>query len=207
MKFGLKKKMQHPKQFLIFITGFMASGKTTFGKLLANYLRCSFVDIDELIAKKEHMSIAEIFSQKGEQYFRACELRIIASILDNPKIYLSGSSENYNTTSSRWQSNISTQTIPVIVSLGGGALVQQAIRKLLKQNSSRLVILWLQGSYKTLITRLLHTNDRPLFTTLNESSAFYRLYKKRNRLYKYCKTITLYPVTINHLIQYIKTSL
>lgn len=57
----------------IYIIGFMGSGKSTTGRRLADFLKWSFVDLDELIEKKAGMKIRDIFSEKGEEYFRLSE--------------------------------------------------------------------------------------------------------------------------------------
>ncbi len=57
----------------LILTGFMATGKTTVGKLLAEQLSYTFVDTDELIVKKAKMSVANIFREKGEAFFRKLE--------------------------------------------------------------------------------------------------------------------------------------
>ncbi len=60
----------------IILTGFMATGKTTIGKLLAKELGYAFVDTDEVIAKRADMSIPEIFKTKGEAAFRKIESQV-----------------------------------------------------------------------------------------------------------------------------------
>jgi len=57
----------------IYLIGFMASGKSTVGKLLADSLGFLFMDIDSIIEKKEGAPIFELFQQKGEKYFRESE--------------------------------------------------------------------------------------------------------------------------------------
>lgn len=57
----------------IILTGFMATGKTVTGKMLAEQLGYEFVDTDELIVKRIGMSIDEIFDKKGEPAFRLME--------------------------------------------------------------------------------------------------------------------------------------
>ena len=61
---------QHSKIFLI---GFMGSGKSTTGKKLASRLNWSFIDLDKKIELVAGMKITEIFSEKGESYFRTIE--------------------------------------------------------------------------------------------------------------------------------------
>ncbi len=60
----------------IVITGFMGTGKTTVGRLVADRLGRSFVDTDDEIARRAGKSIREIFEQQGESYFRHCERRL-----------------------------------------------------------------------------------------------------------------------------------
>lgn len=57
----------------IFLIGYMASGKTTFGKALANKLDIPFIDLDDYIEEKEGRTITEIFSQEGDKGFRKLE--------------------------------------------------------------------------------------------------------------------------------------
>lgn len=61
----------------IVLVGFMGSGKTTLGKKLANKLGYAFFDLDELIEEQEKLSISEIFSKQGENYFRNVEQKIL----------------------------------------------------------------------------------------------------------------------------------
>jgi shikimate kinase/3-dehydroquinate synthase len=60
----------------IILTGFMATGKTTVGKLLADQLGYEFVDTDDLIVERSGQTVAEIFREKGEAVFREMEAAI-----------------------------------------------------------------------------------------------------------------------------------
>lgn len=62
----------------IVLVGFMATGKTTVGRLIAHKAGMGFISIDELIEKKEGMPIKDIFSLKGEGYFRKAERAAVA---------------------------------------------------------------------------------------------------------------------------------
>lgn len=62
----------------IYLIGFMGSGKTTTGKELARKLGWNFLDLDEEIEKKTGMPIREIFSIKGEAWFRQTESETLA---------------------------------------------------------------------------------------------------------------------------------
>ncbi len=57
----------------IVLCGFMGSGKTTVGRLLAKRLLAGFIDLDEVIEQQEEMYIPTIFAEKGEAYFRSLE--------------------------------------------------------------------------------------------------------------------------------------
>ena len=62
----------------IVLVGFMGTGKTTVGHLLAEQLGRSFVDLDEVIVERAGMSIPELFEQEGEAAFRALEQEVVA---------------------------------------------------------------------------------------------------------------------------------
>lgn len=64
----------------IFLIGFMGSGKSTAGRRLASQLNWSFIDLDEKIEKMEGMKIADIFSLKGESYFRKVETKALKDL-------------------------------------------------------------------------------------------------------------------------------
>lgn len=87
------------------VIGMPGSGKTTVGKRLAKALGVSFADTDHLIEVDQHSSIPDIFSSRGEDYFRDTEERIVADAL--------GSASG-------------------VVSLGGGAIMREATRARLR---------------------------------------------------------------------------
>ncbi len=65
-----------------FLIGFMGSGKTHWGKIWASVYSFTFIDLDEVIEKKEGKSIADIFDIKGEDYFREIEAEALRSFDD-----------------------------------------------------------------------------------------------------------------------------
>lgn len=67
----------------IFFIGFMGSGKTHWGKLVSEKLHIPFFDLDEQIIAHEEKSIAEIFSENGEEYFRLLEKDILHIITES----------------------------------------------------------------------------------------------------------------------------
>jgi len=89
------------KKNLVLI-GMMASGKSTFGRILSKKLNYEFFDIDKIIEKETNMQITEIFHKNGENYFRTLEEEITLKFL--------------NTKNS-------------VISLGGGGFLNDAIRK------------------------------------------------------------------------------
>jgi len=73
----------------IYLIGFMGSGKSTTGKNLASYLNWSFIDIDDRIESIADMKIQDIFSQKGETYFRQIESEALLSTLSESDTVIS----------------------------------------------------------------------------------------------------------------------
>ena len=65
----------------LILLGYMGSGKSLVGKNLANTLNFSFQDLDEVIEKQEECSISQLFSDKGEIYFRKKETETLLDIL------------------------------------------------------------------------------------------------------------------------------
>jgi shikimate kinase len=61
------------------LVGFMGSGKSTVGRILARRMQCPFKDTDAIIEDLEGTTIAKIFAEKGEPYFRDLERRVILS--------------------------------------------------------------------------------------------------------------------------------
>lgn len=74
---GVKEKMSKPN---VILTGFMGTGKTTIGHMLTQELGYEFVDTDELIQARAGQSIAEIFSEKGEEAFRQMEAAVVREL-------------------------------------------------------------------------------------------------------------------------------
>jgi len=66
----------------VILIGYMASGKSSVGKILANKLHYDFIDLDDYIEKMEQTSVGNIFKAKGEIYFRKLETIYLKEILD-----------------------------------------------------------------------------------------------------------------------------
>jgi len=64
----------------IVLVGFMGTGKTSVGKVLANRLHMVFVDMDEVIEQREGMTVSRIFEEKGEPHFRTLERQLVLEL-------------------------------------------------------------------------------------------------------------------------------
>ncbi|AEM71274.1 Shikimate kinase [Allomuricauda ruestringensis DSM 13258] len=69
----------------IVLVGYMASGKSTVGRLLARQLGVEFIDLDDYIEQHQKKSIKTIFSEKGEIFFRKLEHQMLAEVLEKEK--------------------------------------------------------------------------------------------------------------------------
>jgi shikimate kinase len=116
----------------IFLVGFMCSGKSTVGKLLADKLGYTFWDIDQVIEEREGKSIEEIFRDEGEEYFRSLERSVLEEFLEKEK---------------------------VVVSTGGGLGANPTAME--KMKSAGLVV-WLDLDFDTFLQRCAHQEGRPL---------------------------------------------
>lgn len=74
---------------VVYLTGFMGSGKSTIGPILANTLGWDFYDLDNLIENKTGMKIREIFEAYGEDHFRKLERQTLLEITDEVNIVVS----------------------------------------------------------------------------------------------------------------------
>lgn len=74
----------------LYLTGFMGSGKTTIGKLLAEKLSLPVIDTDQFIEKELHKTIREIFETEGETRFREYEHQFLKQIPTENKIVTTG---------------------------------------------------------------------------------------------------------------------
>ncbi len=135
------------------LTGMMGAGKSTIGKILAKKLRYKFIDVDKLIEQKEGLSINLIFRNKGEEHFRKIEFEQTLSELK--------------------KSNS-------VISLGGGAFLNNTIRKSVKRLS---VSFWLDVSVDELIKRLKKNKRRPLLFRQNISEMVKKIYFDRKKTY------------------------
>lgn len=90
--------LQNQKIMRLVLLGYMGSGKSSIGKKLARALRLKFIDLDQYIEEKESASIAQLFKEKGEIYFRTAEHERLNELLrtqDNFVLALGGGTPCY----------------------------------------------------------------------------------------------------------------
>tara|TARA_B100000131_G_C17725054_1_gene454451 strand:- start:24 stop:536 length:513 start_codon:yes stop_codon:yes gene_type:complete len=73
---------------MIYLVGFMGSGKTSIGKALSDRIKWEFIDTDKIIENKKGQSITSIFSEYGEEIFRKYELETLQEIQNKKKVII-----------------------------------------------------------------------------------------------------------------------
>lgn len=116
----------------IILTGFMGTGKSEVGKLLAQRLQREFFDTDVVIEHATGQAIARIFSERGEPFFRALEQQTIRQVCQKQK---------------------------VVIATGGGAIVNMDNAICLKESGT---VICLTASPEAIVQRVQGNNDRPL---------------------------------------------
>ena len=114
------------------LLGMMGSGKSIIGNLISKKLKLKFIDIDNVIEKETNMNIAEIFSKKGENFFRNLEEKITIKSLESSNS---------------------------VISLGGGGFVNEKIRREVITNNFSF---WLNWNNSTLLSRIKKSYKRPI---------------------------------------------
>jgi shikimate kinase len=130
----------------IYLTGFMGSGKSTVGLLLAGRLGVPFVDLDTEIERQAGMTVREIFEIHGEAVFRQREHEALRATLEAPD---------------------------VVVATGGGTMVFEGNFRLMQANG---LSVWLNPAFATIVARIgaLGKSDRPLFRDEAQALALYK---------------------------------
>ncbi|RPI06393.1 MAG: shikimate kinase [Ignavibacteriae bacterium] len=133
----MKESFHGHKKSLIFLTGFMGSGKSTIGPILANALGYEYLDVDQRIEHKTNKLIAEIFKSEGEQAFRTLERDILLEL---------------------------AELNHCVISLGGGTIANEENCQLVLQKG---ILVYLKLSPDEIIQRVQYRNDRPLLRDAN----------------------------------------
>ena len=138
----------------IVLIGMMGVGKSSVGRRLSARLAIPFVDADMEIEKAAGMSIADIFSQHGEEYFRSGEARVIARLLESG---------------------------PQVLATGGGAFMNPKTRDAIRAKG---VSVWLKAELDVLLRRInKRRNDRPLLQTADPGETLRALLVEREPIY------------------------
>ena len=119
------KRATAPGVDRIVLTGFMGSGKTSVGRVLAERLGWRFLDLDAEIERRDGRTVPEIFSASGEAHFRKQETAALAGILGQRR---------------------------VVVALGGGA-PEELGNRLLMEQTPRTAVVYLAAPLETLLDR------------------------------------------------------
>lgn len=121
------------------LIGFMGAGKTSIGKLLAKKTGKTFMDTDEMIVKQMNLTINEIFSVYGEEYFRNLETNLVKVLSESTK--------------------------DAVISVGGGLPLREENREYLKKMGT---VVYLSVNEATVMKRLKNDKTRPLLKGTKE---------------------------------------
>jgi shikimate kinase len=137
----------------IALTGFMAVGKSAVGRNLARKLERHFVDLDKVIEREEGMKVKEIFSRKGENYFRRAEKLALEKVLLQDK---------------------------QVIATGGGAVMDEENLRLLREKS---FLVCLTAAPEALLRRAGNKRHRPLLEGGNRALQIQKLLAQRETNY------------------------
>jgi shikimate kinase len=162
------RQQSPPMRNNIVLIGFMGSGKTSIGRLLAQRLGFQFVDTDAVIVERVGMQISEMFARHGEDWFRDQESAALRSlgILNR-----------------------------AVISTGGGVVLRPENRALLRDLG---FVVWLTASEDVIFERVSRNNKRPLLQTVDPRSTVHELLEKRQALYSEAAQFTLDSSTLKH---------
>ena len=151
--YNFKNRLAVLNKINVALIGHMGSGKSILGQTIAKKLLIDHIDTDKEISKFENSTINDIFSSKGESYFRDVESQIVTELLEKNNI---------------------------VLSLGGGSILNKQIRDKLKSNS---ITVFLDVNLTELNKRLAHSHKRPLIKNTNILSKLKELDTERRKYY------------------------
>ncbi|NKB25596.1 MAG: shikimate kinase [Kiritimatiellae bacterium] len=137
----------------IILFGFMGTGKSTVGALVARQTARVHLDTDTLIEKQVGSSIADIFSAEGELFFRDVERKVIQNV---------------------------SQKKNLVITVGGGAVLYPENINRLETNG---VLICLRASVEIIFKRIGTGSSRPLLEGVNTCKAIEKILEKRMPLY------------------------
>ncbi|MDD2661217.1 MAG: shikimate kinase AroK [Methylococcales bacterium] len=145
----------------IYLVGLMGAGKTTIGRQLAKSLTVPFYDSDKAIEESTGVDIPTIFEFEGEEGFRDREQKMIKQL---------------------------TQLKGIVLATGGGAILREENRRLLKENG---FIVYLQCSVERILERTRRDTQRPLLKSENPKERIETLFAEREHLYLSCADFSI----------------
>ncbi|PKM50785.1 MAG: shikimate kinase [Firmicutes bacterium HGW-Firmicutes-7] len=137
----------------VILIGFMGSGKSTIGKILAQQLKLNWLDMDIEIEQSEGITIKEIFEQKGEEYFRQIETLHLKKQLNKDNN---------------------------VISTGGGVVLSEENRSILKEIGT---VVFLHANSEQIIENLKDDEQRPLLREDNVEDKIRKLLDQREANY------------------------
>ena len=140
----------------IYLIGLMGAGKTTIGRHLAKALQLPFYDSDKAIEEQTGVDIPTIFEYEGEDGFRVREQNMIQEL---------------------------SQLKGIVLATGGGVILKEANRKLLKENG---FVVYLQCSIDKILQRTKRDTQRPLLHTDDPRKKIETLFSQREEFYLSC---------------------
>jgi len=148
--------MENKEVNRVVLIGFMATGKSTIGPLLAERLGYAFIDTDAMVEEKLGMKISKIFKDLGEKYFRDAEHHALRKALGMEK---------------------------VVISTGGGVILLEGNRKLLKEKA---FVVSLTCEPQTIFKRIQGDESRPLLRADDPLKEIKRIMAERHEYYEEC---------------------
>lgn len=140
--------------FNIVLIGFMGSGKSTISKKLSERFGMEIVEMDQIIAEREQMSISEIFATKGEPYFRDLETNLLIELQAEKN---------------------------VVISCGGGVPMRECNVIEMKKNGK---VVLLTARPETILERVKDDHSRPLLENNKSVEYISELMEKRREKYE-----------------------
>ena len=156
----LKFEEINPYYKKITLIGMMGTGKSKFGRQIANILKYNFYDIDHMIEKEFKITIKQLFQKHGEVFFRKIEKKTIRDLI----------------------LKINKNREKVIISLGGGGFDDKEIRDLLLSNTN---VIWLNTPVDVLVQRVGDGSKRPMIKGKTRDSIL-QLLEIRTKYYSLC---------------------
>jgi len=147
----LKLKTEKP---IVFV-GLMGAGKTTIGKKVASCLGLKFNDLDKEIEKMSKLSIIELFTIYGEEWFRKGESGVLKRMLE-------------------------TEPINKVLSTGEGAFLAKKNRELIKEKA---ISIWLKADLDLLVRRTSYRSTRPQLLNVDARKVLEKLIEERTPIY------------------------